>query len=378
MKEAFMPQMFLLPGGTGKRAIVWTVLFFLVAQMGLSIYLNRQRPELRDPAFGFRLQTLQQRLKDDPDSLLVLVLGSSRAMNGLAPLHMPIQLDRNGNKLLIYNFALPGSGSIRELMTLRRLRAAGIKPNCVLIETWPVLWSEDGAFAERPLVAADELRWSDWTVLSHALPGKLELFARTLKGNLIPLVSYRSRLLHAGARGLLPHEMDRGLTREDADWTCADGTGWLPYRKLPADADALRREVQKGLLVAAPLLHPLRISPDYDRALNDLLDDCRDSGIKTALFLMPEHSECRHWYTPQTHVIVRAYLRQLSEKYACPILDARDWATDDSFADFCHLAPWGVPSFSRRFAEEALRPWLLGEPLKDSALLADDKAARVK
>lgn len=373
-----MSHIFLLPGGTGKRAIVWTALFFFASQMVLSIYLNCQRPELRDPAFGFRLQTLQQRLKDNPSSSLVLVLGSSRAMNGLAPAHMPIQLDYNGNDLVIYNFALPGSGSIRELMTLRRLRAAGIKPDCVLIETWPVLWSEDGAFAERPLVAADELRWSDWTVLSHALPGKIELFARTLKGNLIPLVSYRSRLLHAGARDFLPRAMDRGLTREDADWTCSDGTGWLPYRKLPADANALRHEVQKGLLVAAPLLHPLRISPDYDRALRDLLDDCRDAGIKTALFLMPEHSECRHWYTAQTHAIVRAYLRQLREKYSCPVLDARDWASDDSFADFCHLAPWGVPSFSRRFAVEALSPWLHGETLKESVLLAEDKAGSVK
>lgn len=364
-----MPKLFLLPADRGKRAIVWGALLFVCAQAALSVYLNHRRPDLRDPAFGLRLRALQKQLAEHPGAPLVLILGSSRTMNGLSPAHMPLSPSSEGPAPLVFNFALPGSGSVRELMTFRRLRAAGIKPDWLLLESWPVLWPEDGVFAERHIIADDELRWTDLTVLSRYLPGKREFLARTLKGNLVPLMSYRSRLLHAGARFLLPRDLDRGLSHEDEDWTCTDGTGWLPYRKIPADAAAQRREVDKGLLVAAPLLNPLRIAPDSDRALRDLLKECRDDGIKTALFLMPEHSACRGWYSSQTHALMRDYLTRLSQEYPLPAFDMREWASDENFADFCHLAPQGVPLLSRRFACDVLRPWLEGKPLAHDVLL---------
>ncbi|MHB1422150.1 MAG: hypothetical protein ACYC3I_02915 [Gemmataceae bacterium] len=364
-----MPKLFLLPADRGKRAIAWGALVFVCIQAALSIYLNSRRPELRDPAFGLRLLTLQKRLAETPGAPLVLLLGSSRTMNGLSPSHMGLALDEISPTPLVYNFALPGSGSVRELLAFRRLRAAGIKPDYLLIESWPVLWPEDGAFAERHLIADDELCWTDLTVLSRYLPGKLDFFAHALKGNLVPLMAYRSRLLHAGARFLLPREQDRGLAQEDDDWTSADETGWLPYRKIPADRAAQLREVQKGLLVAAPLLNPLRISTDSDHALRELLDECRAAGIKTALFLVPEHSVCRGWYTTEAHAIVDNYLSQISAEYTSPVIDMRDWAPDEHFADFCHLAPWGAGPFSQRFAREVLYRWLGGKPLTHETLL---------
>ncbi|HEY7427939.1 MAG TPA: hypothetical protein VH682_27145 [Gemmataceae bacterium] len=366
-----MPKLFLLPAATGRRAVLWGLLFFACSQAALSAYLNWRRPDVRDPAFGLRLLALRRRLAEKPGVPLVLVLGSSRTLNGLSPAHMPVALGQAGPKPLVFNFALAGSGSVRELMTLRRLRAAGIKPDWLLIESWPILWPEDGIFAERRLVVEDELCWTDLPVLRRYLPGKLELFGRLLKGNLAPLVSYRSRMLHAGAHSLLPHDQDQTLSHEDDDWTSADGTGWLPYRKIPANSEALRREVAKGLLVAAPLLNPLRIAPDYDRALHELLDECRQDGIKTAVFLMPEHSECRRWYSPQTHTVVSGYLTQLRTEYTIPILDTRDWAPDEHFADFCHMAPWGAKPFSQRFAREVIQPWLNGNPLSRDVLLME-------
>lgn len=360
-----MPELFLLPAATGRRAALWGLFFFACAQAALSLYLNWQRQELRDPVFGLRLRTLQKRMRENPGSPLVLVLGSSRALNGLCPSYMPVSLTCDGHAPLVYNFAFAGAGSVRELMTYRRLRAAGVKPDWLLIESWPAMWPEDGAFAERGLIVEDELCWTDLTVLSRYLPGKLDFLARTLRGNLIPLVCYRSRLLHAGARSLLSSELNQRLAKEEDDWTSTDETGWLPCRKIPADLAAQRREVDKGLLVAAPLLNPLRISPDSDRALRELLDECRTAGIKTALMLMPEHSACRGWYTPQTHAVVRSYLRQLSQEYRVPIIDTRDWVPDEHFADFCHMAPQGVKPFSERFGRDVLRPWLCGESLDE-------------
>jgi hypothetical protein len=356
-----MPKLFLLPAATGRRAVLWGLLVFACVQAALGVYLNWRRPDVRDPAFGLRLLTLQRRLAEEPAAPLVVVLGSSRTLNGLSPAHMAVDRGPGEAKPLVFNFALAGSGSVRELMIFRRLRAAGIKPDWLLIESWPVLWPEDGIFAERRIVVEDELCWTDLPVLRRYLPGKLELFGRAFKGNFAPLVSYRSRLLHTGAHFLLPRDQDQTLSHEDDDWTSLDGSGWLPYRKLPPNAEALNREVAKGLLVAAPLLNPLRIAPDSDRALHELLDECRKDGIKTALFLMPEHSECRRWYSPQTHAVVCDYLTRLRAEYAIPVLDARDWAPDENFADFCHMAPWGAGPFSERFGREALGPLLQSE-----------------
>jgi hypothetical protein len=364
-----MPKLFLLPAATGRKAALWALLFFVGLQAALSVYLNRQRLELRDPVFGLRLRTLQKRLRENPGAPLVLVFGSSRALNGLSPAYMPVPCDGKGPAPLVYNFAFAGGGSVRELMTFRRLRTAGIHPDWLLIETWPVLWPEAGAFAERGLIVEDELCWTDLTVLSRYLPGTLDFFVRALRGNLAPLVCYRSRLLHAGARFLLSRDLDQRLAKEEDDWTSIDETGWLPYRKLPANLAAQRREVEKGLVVAAPLLNPLHISPDSDHALRELLDECRAAGIKTALFLMPEHSACRSWYTPETQVAVGAYLRQLSRDYQMPVIDTRGWVPDEHFADFCHMAPQGVKPFSERFGREVLRPWLQGSSLDRAVLL---------
>jgi hypothetical protein len=364
-----MPKLFVKSAMQGKRAFVWALLFFACAELAMSLLLNGWRPELRDPAFGLRLHSLQKRRAENPTAPLVLVLGSSRTLHGLSPAHMILSPNGAGQTPLIYNFALTGSGSVRELMTFRRLRAAGIKPDWLLLESWPVFWPEDGVFAERLFVAADELCWRDLSVLSRYLPGKLELFAHALKRNLVPLICYRSRLMHAGAQFLLPTQQEQGLRHEDEDWTPRDETGWLPYRKNPSDAAAARREIEKGRLVVAPLLNPLRVAADSDRALRELLDECRTSGIKTALFLMPEHSECRRWYSSETRAFVSGYLRQLSQEYEVPVIDARAWSADEHFSDFCHMTPQGAQPFSERFGREVLCPWLQGKLLGDDVLL---------
>jgi hypothetical protein len=367
-----MPKLFLPPAGVGKRAIFWGLFLFVCIQVALSVYRNG-RPELCAPDFGIRLQTLRQRLAENPGAPLVLVLGSSRAQNGLSAAYMSLSLNQGKAKPVVFNFAFAGSGSIRDLMAFRRLRAAGIKPDWLLIETWPAQWPEKGDLEERRMIVQEELFWTDLAVLGRYLPDKLDLWARALRGNLLPLVAYRSRWLHyAGAGFLLPPDVDRSFADEKTDWTPPDGTGWVPNKRLPADADALRREVAKDIRVAGPLFNPLYISPESDGALRELLAESRASGIKTALFIMPEHSECRRLYSPQTHARIYDYLTKLSKEYNLPVFDLRDWSPDEHFADFCHLAPWGVQAISEQFGRRVLQPWLNGEDLSCDVLLQND------
>jgi hypothetical protein len=91
-----MPKLFLLPAATGRRAAIWALFFYACALAALSMYLNGQRLELRDPVFGIRLGELRKRLRENPGAPLVLVLGTSRTLNGLAPAHMSESIDRKG------------------------------------------------------------------------------------------------------------------------------------------------------------------------------------------------------------------------------------------------------------------------------------------
>ncbi len=287
-------------------------------------------------------------------------MGSSRALNGISPAHMPVRVGQTGPNPLLFNFAFVGSGSIRELMYFRRLRAAGIKPDWLLVETWPVLWPEEGTFAERLMIVQDELRCVDVPICLHYVPGKLELLGRVVRGNLLPLVSYRSRLMHSTAQSLLPRRQAQQFTGEARDWTSSDGLGWLPRRDNPDSPEALRRLVERGRPFVAPLLNPLRIAANSDRALRDLLDECRASGVKVALFLMPEHGECRRWYSPQARDLTHRYLTGLSAEYQVPAIDMCAWVADEDFSDFCHMLPRAASALSERFAREVVQPWLRG------------------
>lgn len=355
-----MPNIFLTSGACGKRAVLWCLAFFLASQLALGFYLHRSRPELCDPVFGDRIRLLKEKRAADPTAPLVLILGSSRAMNGIAPAALPPWPSEAGSKPLIYNFALSGSGSMRVLMMFRRIVKEGIRPDYLVIETWPPMWAEAGGFDEKQIIAQDDLHWSDVPLLCRHLPNKVDILARTLRGSLVPVVSYRGRLLYAAAQFLLPRQQAWQTANELSNWHSFDGTGWVPVLKEPTSAEEWRTEMARGKLVVHQLLNPLCIHPSSDRALRDLLDECKKFGIRTALLLMPEHSECRKWYSMQARKLVSDYLDGLRGKYPVPVVDTRDWLGDDQFSDCCHMARRAAAPYSLRFGREALYPWLTG------------------
>jgi hypothetical protein len=67
---------------------------------------------------------------------------------------------------------------------------------------------------------------------------------------------------------------------------------------------------------------------------------------------MPESSEFRGWYGPAGYAAVTAFAQQLSGEFGVPVYDARDWVSDDGFADGHHLIPAGAEAFTDRLAAE--------------------------
>jgi hypothetical protein len=274
---------------------------------------------------------------------------------------------------VIFNFALNGSGSIRELLYFRRLLADGIRPDWLLIETWPPLWAEDGFFAERTmLLCEDELRWQDLPLLSRYFPREHGLWTRALRRSLLPIQVYRSRLLLAAAGSFLTHQQREEMARDRDDWISPDDTGWFPLAWNSDSPDQRNRTMRLGTERLKPLLDPVRVDGRSDAALREILDECRARGIKAAVFLLPEHSLTRGWYTQQSHALVRSYLAGLGREYQVPILDLRGWLSDESFADCAHIGLQGAGPFSERFGREVLQPLLHGMPLPDGVLLRDD------
>jgi hypothetical protein len=68
--------------GWGRAALLWGVGIFLLAQLSLTVVVERWHPEWRDPEYGSRFANLKKRMKKEPDRPLLVVLGSSRVGNG--------------------------------------------------------------------------------------------------------------------------------------------------------------------------------------------------------------------------------------------------------------------------------------------------------
>src|SRR5262245_35858104 len=115
----------------GCRAVLAALLCTAAAQVALAAAVETN-PALRDPAFGSRWQRLRQRRQAEPGRPLLLAVGTSRLEVGLRA-----DLVRLPGDPLVFNFGLPGAGPPQQWLTLRRLRADGVRPDALLLELLP-------------------------------------------------------------------------------------------------------------------------------------------------------------------------------------------------------------------------------------------------
>jgi hypothetical protein len=366
-----MPSFFLTSSTKGKRIVVWTLAGFILSQLALSIYLDRRRPETRDPLYGYRLNCLRQRLAESPNAPLFLILGSSRVKYSIWPDAMKIHTADESVPSIVYNFGLNGMGAIRELMYLRRLLADGVRPNQILLEVWPPLWAESGFFSESRMVQGeDDLHWRDLPLVWRYFRRDREVLRMALRRSLLPLSDFRSRLLASTIQPLLPRPQSEELSVFDSQCLPMDRGGWFPLPWETTTPEAKRRALVDGEEKIRPLLQPVRIDPRSDAALRELLAECQKYSIKIALILLPEPSRTRAWYSVQSHCIVRDYLTRLQRDYPTPIIDTRTWVDDEGFSDSCHMSQKGVPAFCERLGREVVQPLLDDRSLADSVLFA--------
>jgi hypothetical protein len=349
--------------GRCPAAVAWAVVVFAAQQAGLGVWLYRCHPELCDPDHNTRLALLAAQRAESPGRPVVLVLGSSRAANGVSSADLG---PWSGSEAVVFNFATLGAGPVREWLTLRRLLASGCRPDWVLIEVCPLFWPQIGLLNEDPGILLTDVYWSDLPAIASLYPQKRwDAFAKLWARAVAPGFHYRLHVLDCCAPCLLQRLRGAELVLGHAGWQGLDERGWLPGPPRPSDAEfdaAVARQRQ----LTQPIFDGFTIHPASDQALRRLLRECRAHGIRAALFFMPEHSVLRGWYPPEALRQVREYLATTQQEHGVPLFDTRAWMADDAFVDFCHMHPGGARAFSARFGREVVRPLLRGH-VRDSS-----------
>ena len=352
-----MARLFLVPASRGRAAVGWALALFLSSQLGLGLWLARLHPELRDPEFSSVLAGVRARIAEAPDRPLVLVLGSSRPANALRPTIVSAALADVEPTPNVCNAALLWGGPLHELLVFHRLLAEGVRPEWLLIEVFPPMLTQQGGFTEESFITVRGLEWSDGPLVYRYFAQRWSGLWRCLQEGAAPVLCHRARVLEQYAPDFLPRHEGPIIFWPDCGRRNPAEAGWLPTPERGSEADFQRR-LDTAREPMRQTLASFQVKAAADRALRELLDECRRRRIRTALMLMPEHSALRGLYTPTTHARLDSYLTQLRQEYGLFIFDTRDWVADEDFFDMPHVLPRGAGPFSERFGRELLRPWL--------------------
>jgi hypothetical protein len=355
-----MARLFLTPASRGRAAVLWTLGLFALTQLALGLWIVRRHPDVRDPEYSSVCASLRARRGESPDRPLLLMLGSSRVANALRPAVLTRSLAGAELPPLVFNAALLWGGPLHELLVFRRLLADGVRPDWLLIEVFPPMLTQQGAFCEEGFLTARGLQWTDGPLVYRYFRERAAGLERLLQEGIAPALCHRARFLERFAPMLLPRHDGPIVFWPDCGTRDPDESGWLPAPAERGSAADFQRRVENNRAQTCAVLEPFQVKPTADRALHEMLDECARRHIRAALVIMPEHSTLRDCYTPAARQRVQAYLTRLHEEYQVPILDTRTWVPDEDFFDMAHVLPRAAAPFSERFGRAVLRPWLQG------------------
>lgn len=326
-----------------RAAVRWFLAALLALHLAAFLLVDVVRPDLRDPEYGRRIDSLKARMREHPDRPAVVVIGSSRAAQGVCP--RAWEEVRPPDAPLLFNLSRLGGGPLAAVMTLRRMRADGVAPAAVVIEFWPPLMREEGPFAESAWIDPDRLYLRDRSFARDFLPDPDGAERAMLAARLNPVFANRRRWLARLAPSWVP-----SAQRVDPGCRGLDGWGWSPgLDEHPQDPAAraarlAHHEPTYRRHFAGYAIHPLA-----DRALREAIGTARDAGMRVALTYLPESSEFRAWYPPEVEGAWRGYLDALCRELHVPLIDARPWLDDALLADGFHPTQVGAAEFTRRF-----------------------------
>lgn len=329
-----------------KADLLWTLLGLVALQVAFLLWSEWNAPEFYDLEYGARIAILHERLAENPQRPVAIVLGSSRIGQAFLPEMMPPLKTAEGEDALAFNFSHLMSGPVMNLIAWRRLEREGVKARWLVLELVPTLM-----MGEHPSTAAGVATAPDLPVLLEYFPRGRAL--RTyVKNRANPWYQHRQALLQRWAPALATQASHTDLVKLGP---CGGDAGWNLPNHVP---DEDRRRMTARVAAGAQFLRAWKIDARADRAIRTVLEDCRRQNIPTLLLLTPESSELRACYSPDSLVALDDYCARLSREFQAPLINARAWLDDEDFSDGHHVVRRGAERFTLRLAKDALQPFL--------------------
>ena len=324
-----------------RRTLFWALGLFALSQLAMNVVIDTVRPHWRDPEAAVRFAQLP-RAGAHP----IVALGSSRTQMGFDPDSLgPLPGDP-----AVLNLAQAGGRLPTQLVSLRRLTRAGVKPRAVLIEILPAALADARPFEQRLELQTLSLR--DLIAVTPECADPAATWRRWAGYRLAPARQFRFHAISdCGGGHLLP-----SAARSDFHKKQTRPGGWMPYffETVPPNRRAASTAVTRAEY--APLVTHFRVTPGSRRLLEALATEAEAAGAKVAFVVPPESPAFRSWYGPGADVELDSLLAKL--KANRPVFDFRhaDFA-DDDFADGHHLLRHAAREYSRRLGRE-MAAWL--------------------
>lgn len=328
-----------------RATLVWSMLCLAVVHCILSALVGWGPPEFHDPLYGEKLDQLRKRMAMAPDSRLILVLGSSRALTGLNARLLEQRLaELQRCPAVVYNFAVPGGGPVTELLLLRRLLDAGVRPDALFLEMSPTFFAEPAVpenlkWLESHGIGLGERRW-----LAAYGPLAEPRSVTTTSGALLPWYRHRFALVRTVARGFMP-TIPWGVL---SPWF--DDAGWEPIAAERRDDTMYGQFVAGERDALAPYFQQESLAPPSCRIIDDLVTLLKKQRIHTVLTVFPEASDLRGWCPDGFRRQAMATLQATAQTHSCIVVDGHDWLADSDFFDPIHVISPGASRFTERLA----------------------------
>lgn len=340
-----------------RKTVLLAVLFTLLANALLGV-VGEYSPRLKDPAYGDKWAKLRKQLAARPGERLVLSLGSSRTLLGFHGQHAENEIAaRTGERVIAFNFGTPAAGPVTELVYLRRLLDAGVKPDLLLVEVMPGLCADGPTGpAEMLTLTGERLCLREVATVEEFGFDPAAVRPAWRESAFLPWSKLRFQLLGRAVPSWLPWNLR-------FDWSrAADPHGWAtPPRQEVTPEERAEREGHAKAEYGASLAS---VSPDGRpmAAHRVLLTECKLRNIPTRIVFYPEGSSFRAMYPTGTGERFVGAVQRLADEFAAPLTDARGWLPDGVMYDGHHMFGAGAEAFTARLSAEVIVPALRRSP----------------
>jgi hypothetical protein len=333
-----------------RSAVAAGLLTFLALTAALGLAAERY-PRVRDPFYGDKLVKLQAKLNPPDRGPAVVMLGSSRTGFAFHGHRVEDRAREAGRPVVAFNFGIPASGPVTQLLYARRLARDGASPDLLLLEIHAAMFADLGERSyESFWLYGDRLTYRELSAVEPYGFDPAAMQSRWRESTFIPWHGLRFQLLGRVAQSWVPWRMRY-------DWSrTTDACGWGTPLRETLTAEEREQATRQARDEYQPLLRDWHPGEPATAALRQVLTECAATGVAVKLVLLPEGKSFRDLYPPGSDRVL-AFANAVATVSGCELIDARGWLPDDAFTDGHHQLRSGAEAFSDRLTREVVVPW---------------------